>query len=274
MTANHETFSDAWANALYNVLNGDQTSPRGMLTMEQRWSQITVENPMTFPVTNPAREFRDVIGVLEGLSLVGQVSIPETFTSRIAKFADFLDDGVFHGAYATRAHGAVGDVVRLLERDPDSRQAVISVFDSSRDLNRVKKDIPCTIALHFMQRGEDLELNVTMRSNDAWLGTPYDFTQFAIAQASIAQALGLRPGLYVHSAGSLHLYEQNWGAAAKCAAHTEYGDKVMPFPLWAKVDSIAGISQRARELLLDPHFMPYTDFEAWADNLLHPLAER
>ncbi len=267
MTITYETFSEAWASELYDVLNSSQeTSPRGMKTRELRWSQIAVESPMSFPVVNPAREFRDVIGVLEGLSLVGQVSVPEAFTSRVKKFGDFMDDGVFHGAYATRAHGAVGDVVHLLERDPDSRQAVISVFDSSRDLDRVKKDIPCTIALHFMQRGEDLELNVTMRSNDAWLGTPYDFTQFAIAQASIAQALGLRPGLYVHSAGSLHLYQRDFAQAGRCSAFvTEYGDKMMAFPLWPEGMTIAGISVRARELMLDPwNFLAETDFERWA----------
>jgi hypothetical protein len=144
---------------------------------------------------------------------------------------------------------------------------VISVFDSSRDLDRQKKDIPCTIALHFMVRGGRLELNVTMRSNDVWLGTPYDFTQFAILQASVAQALGLEVGRYVHSAGSLHLY----GRDDARASVIDYPDdeRRTDFPLWAQVDSIGGISSRARRLLLNPHgFRGETQFEKWAAELL------
>ncbi len=270
IATNYETFSDAWATSLYDLLSSSQrSSPRGMQTNEIRWSQITVDNPLSFPVMNPARNFRDVIGVLEALSLVGQVSVPETFTSRIAKFGEFMDDGIFHGAYGARAHGALGDVVSLLERDLDSRQAVITVFDSKRDLDRVKRDIPCTIALHFRQADGYLELNTTMRSNDAWLGTPYDFTQFAVAQLSVAQALNLMPGEYVHSAGSLHLYERDFAQAAKCSAHTEYNDTSMNFPLWADADSIGSISERARNLLLSPKtFIDKTMFETWARDLL------
>jgi thymidylate synthase len=261
----YASFSEAWTNELYEVLNGEESSPRGMRTVERRWRQIVVEEPMSFPVVNHSRQFRDVIGILEGLSLVGSVTVPEVFTSRVKKFEDFLDDGVFHGAYATRAYGMLGEAVHLLERDPDSRQAVVTVFDSTRDLNRIKKDIPCTIALHFMRRDSRLELNVTMRSNDVWLGTPYDFTQFAIAQASVAQALGLRPGLYVHSAGSLHLYESNFQDAARATAIDTAGTAPMPFPLWSGDGSISDITTRARRLLMVPSlYDAETPFERWA----------
>lgn len=269
MTLIKDTLSEAWTAALTAVEeNGLRTSPRGMETRELLWQQIVVGDPMTFPVKVIGREFRDVIGILEALSLVGQFSVPELFTDRVGKFYDFMDDGVFHGAYGARAHGALGDVVNLLGRDPDSRQAVISVFDSQRDLDRLKKDIPCTIAMHFMQRDDELDLNVTMRSNDVWLGTPYDFTQFAVAQATVAQVLGVKPGLYVHSPGSLHLYERDAEAAAAVLADVE---SRMEFPLWdAGSRTMGAISRRARDLAFGAdHFMPVTQFEAWAWTELH-----
>jgi thymidylate synthase len=262
------SFSEAWVHMLMDLDDGDVTSRRGMVTREERWSQFAVGDPLSFPVEVFGRKLRNVIGVLEACSLVGQFSIPELFTSRVPKFLQFLDDGVFHGAYSTRAHGAVGDVVRLLERDPDSRQAVISVFDSGRDLDRQKRDIPCTIALHFMVRGDELEMNVTMRSNDIWLGTPYDFVQFGVLQATVAQALGLKPGVYVHSAGSLHLYERDLEAAQKVE-----GFALKPsqdFPLWhSESGSIGSLSKRARDLAIGDDFIPVTGFEAWAWTELH-----
>lgn len=265
---NYSTFSNAWINEIRTLQRtGERVSPRGMQTAERRWSQIEVANSMSFPVVAQGRSFRDVIGILEGLSLVGGVSVPEAFTDRVKKFGDFMDDGVLHGAYGTRASGKLGEVVRLMERDPDTRQAVVTVFDSDRDLNRQKKDIPCTVALHFMKRGDDLELNVTMRSNDIWLGTPYDFTQFAVAQASVAQALGLWPGKYVHSAGSLHLYERDYAAVADIGYLS--WDSEMGFPLWGGPSDIGAITTRARYLLLWPEsFSPETMFEVWARNEL------
>lgn len=268
----YPNFSEAWFREISETrARGEESHPRGFTTRERKWVQFAVEDSLSFPVAAEGRKFRDVIGVLEGLSLVGQVSIPETFTDRVAKFADFADDGVFHGAYAARAHGLLGDLVALLQRDPDSRQAVISVFDSTRDLNRAKRDIPCTLSLHFMRSGDTLELQVSMRSNDMWLGTPYDFTQFAIVQASVAQALGLRPGRYVHVAGSLHLYERDLDQLQKVSGVGEPSGAPAAQPLWS-VDTIADISSRARRILLDPHSFgdgqPLTPFESWAVSLL------
>jgi hypothetical protein len=206
-----------------------------------------------------------VIGVLEGLSLVGQFSVPELFTDRVKNFARFTDGGVFHGSYGARIHGSLVDLVELLKRDPDSRQAVLTIFDSTRDLNRAKTDIPCTISLQFMVSGKTLEMRVTMRSNDLWLGTPYDFTQFAILQASVAQALGLTPGLYIHAAGSLHLYERDFGPASKIGEPLGY--ESFDFPLWDCAPDIGEISQRARAIALGS-VLGKTDFEHWAQDLL------
>ena len=259
----YNNFSWAWVDELWELIDGGaMVAPRGFPIRETRWSQFTVLDPLSFPVSVQGRDFRHVIGVLEALSLVGQFNVPELFTKRVGNFAKFMDDGVFHGAYATRAHGALGDLVSLLKRDPDTRQGVISVFDSSRDLDRQKKDIPCTIALHFMRRESELEMNAIMRSNDIWLGTPYDFTQFAVLQASVAQAVGVRPGTYVHSASSLHLYERDLEAAEKVSRETHGAS--MPFPLWGCDDDIGEISKRARELAFGNDFFPVTEFEAWA----------
>lgn len=263
----YPTFSDAYLFVLDHVMKqGDKTSPRGMSTLESRWQQITVLEPLSFPVRANGRDFRDVIGLMEGLSLVGQFSAPELFSDRVQKFSEFEDDGILHGAYGARSHGQVGQVVSLLKRDPDSRQAVITLFDSSRDLNRDRRDIPCTLSLHFMVRYDALELRVTMRSNDVWLGLPYDFTQFGIIQASVAQALGVGVGAYTHSVGSLHMYERDVEKAQQLSFVRQ--ESPFPFPLWNTSD-IGAIASRARRLAMWPYeFAPETDFELWAATLL------
>jgi len=140
------------------------------------------------------------------------------------------------------------------------------VYDSARDLNRAYRDIPCTIALHFMLRERKLDVKVMMRSNDMWLGTPYDFTQFAILQATVAQALGCEVGEYIHAADSLHIYERDLARAS------EIGDSQpssVDFPLWSPPSNISDMSMTARQLLLAPDkFVATTSFERWAKDLL------
>lgn len=264
--ANH---SQAWFTELVDTVErGDTRKPRGFPTRERQWVQFEVADPLTFPLHVDGREFADVIGVLEGLSLVGQFSVPEAFTDRVKKFREFTDAGVFHGSYGARIHGRLGDLVDTLARDRDTRQAVLTIYDSRSDLGVSKRDIPCTLNVQFLLRGDDLEARTTMRSNDLWLGTPYDLAQFSILQATVAQALGARPGLYAHSVGSFHVYERDLEKYSRLIGPGNRAGWGMPFPLWAG-DAIADIGQRARRLCLDPSFKPDTAFEQWAHELLH-----
>jgi hypothetical protein len=57
-----------------------------------------------------------------------------------------------------------------------------------------------------------------MRSNDIWLGTPYDVTMFTQLQLSMARALKMFVGTYRHHVGSLHIYERDIPAAEQFLA--------------------------------------------------------
>src|SRR5687768_11026048 len=110
--------AEGWFRALSEVSqNGWVTSPRGMETREIPWVQIEVTDPTTIPIVMEGRDFRDVIGVLEGLQLVGEFSVPELLRDRVSKFGLFEDGGIMWGAYGARTHGMVGGVVELLDRD-------------------------------------------------------------------------------------------------------------------------------------------------------------
>lgn len=271
-TAIYRTFSEAWVTEVRKTLVlSPSASPRGMATKERTFVQFEVLYPMSFPVRAEGRIFRDTVGYLEGLSNIAQVNVPIAFTDRVRNFNQFTDDGVFWGAYGARLHGQIGDLVKKLQSDPDTRQAVMTIFNGGKDLSAAKRDIPCTVMMQFLLRDGELGMRVTMRSNDLWLGTPYDFTQFAILQATIAQALGVQPGVYVHSVGSLHLYERDWEKAADIDFPKDSGS--MPFPLWnAWGDSdLKMIVERAQRLLLAPHTIgdKMTTFEMGVYEDLH-----
>ena len=95
----------------------------------------------------------------------------------------------------------------MLQKDPNSRQAVIHIKDPGTH----PKDTPCTVCLQFFIRDNKLHLTTYMRSNDVWMGFPYDVFTFTCYQIRMAMELGVDIGEYTHIAGSLHLYERYAG---------------------------------------------------------------
>src|SRR5699024_1776026 len=85
---------------------------------------------------------------------------------------DFSDDGeTWRGAYGPRIRNQIPYVARVLTEQPDSRQAVISIYNPAVDSTSVPVlDRPCNLALQFLLRGGELHCNVFLRSNDAIWG--------------------------------------------------------------------------------------------------------
>lgn len=122
------------------------------------------------------------------------------------------DDGVtVNSNYGHKIHKFYGFdqweyVKALLTKDPNSRQAVIHIKNPS---DEPSKDVPCTVSLQFLLRDNKLNLTVYMRSNDIWMGFPYDVFNFTCFQIKMAMELGVEIGWYTHVSGSLHLYRRN-----------------------------------------------------------------
>ena len=136
----------------------------------------------------------------------------------ISKFSSFWenisDDGVTcnsaYGHLITAKYGfnQLEKIVELLKKDPDSRRALININVPNEKVIETK-DEPCTICLQFLIRDGKLDCTGIMRSNDVWLGFPYDVVFFTELQKLIAQALGVGYGTYTHFATSFHMYTRD-----------------------------------------------------------------
>ena len=92
-----------------------------------------------------------------------------------------------------------------LRRDPQSRRAVISLYDG-KDNGRYEFDTPCTQTIGFTILDGKLNMSVTMRSNDLWFGFSNDQYCFSMYQEKLANELDLEVGNYFHFAANLHIY--------------------------------------------------------------------
>lgn len=195
------------------LAHGERAAPRGFETREIEDAVVYIDNVHdTLPV-GVGRNVVPAIGAVEACQLLGGVSRPETVIAIGPQFANYTeDDGKFHGSYGTRTDGQYAVMVDRLKKDPESRQAVVTIWNPERDMLEKKRDYPCTILHQFRVRKNRLNMSVYMRSNDVWLGAAYDFFQFTRVQIAIASILGVEPGTYGHHVGSLHIYESDFAA--------------------------------------------------------------
>lgn len=131
----------------------------------------------------------------------------------LKKYEKESDDGkTIYGAYGPRLFNMraefnqLENITKLLTENPSTRKAVIQIFDAM-DIQEKHKEVPCTCTLQFLIRENKLNLYVSMRSNDAFMGLPHDLFAFTMLQEIMAVKLGVELGTYHHSVGSLHLYE-------------------------------------------------------------------
>lgn len=264
---------------------GERRSPRGLATFDLGFTSIVLLNPQAggMPLAI-GRKLNPAIGAVEAIQLIAGVSDPQLvlrLAPQFERYSDTAEDGtgdrMFWGAYGARIRLQAVQAVRKLRLDVNSRQAVITLWDPWMDNIEDKHDYPCTIALQFHMNRGLLDMNTIMRSNDAWLGLPYDVFQFTQLQATMARALNTTPGLYRHTALSLHLYERDCPAASDLIdaytpqdARMKFTTAWQPQGIGRSGNSMHGVIARARRLIDNAELTNETESEKWYRDLLHP----
>jgi thymidylate synthase len=166
------------------------------------------------------------------LSGTDDIEMLRAYAPSYERFADQDSDGTWraYGAYGKRITSNVAgrsllhEAIRRLSKNDNTRQCVVSMWRPSDLLEEQKKDIPCTICWQFILRRNKLHMVVYMRSNDAWLGMPYDTFCFTCIQMLVAGSIGAQLGTYTHCVGSMHLYEKNYDAAREAVSESHWAD--------------------------------------------------
>lgn len=242
----YESVDELWIDVCDSILSeGSELHSRAGKTKElEGWVGRLVDPSFCF-LFNPVRKLSPAYAAAEFIWYMSMERTIDRIVAYAPQYARFAEDGVAHGAYGDRFAGLsdldwcnrvsemdettgatpLAFIVSILRSDPNTRQAVLPLFRVS-DLFHVKAkdrgDIPCTIALNFSIRSSKLNLIVTMRSNDAWLGLPYDIFCFCHLQMLVANMLGMEVGFYQHQVASMHLYEQNWERSLEAVHSKEF----------------------------------------------------
>lgn len=156
-----------------------------------------------------------LLGLLEGAQLVGSSGRAGLMEELFPAMKTFTDFSAMYGDRVARGN-QIEEVIDKLADKPDTRQAVLTLWDPTVDHVEGRRDYPCTVAIQFRIRddrfgvkGPQLNMAVTMRSNDLVRGFYHDATQFGMLHVTLATLLGVNVGSYVHHAGSFHLYKDD-----------------------------------------------------------------
>jgi thymidylate synthase len=111
--------------------------------------------------------------------------------------------------YQWNRNGQLDFVINELIRNPNSRRAVLTIYDGKDHLDHVY-DTPCTLNIVFSILEKKLNISVLMRSNDLWFGFCNDQYCFSKLQELVSKKLHIEIGWYYHFANNLHLYERHF----------------------------------------------------------------
>ncbi|NQV72768.1 thymidylate synthase [bacterium] len=119
--------------------------------------------------------------------------------------------GPIYGKQWVRWAGKNGTEINQIERviegikhNPDSRRHIVNAWNVS-DLDDMALP-PCHMFYQFWVGNGRLSCNLYVRSNDLFLGAPFNIAEYALPTHMVAQQCGLEVGDLVYTIGDAHVY--------------------------------------------------------------------
>ena len=244
--------NDALYLAVVPIITGKPTllSGKPMVRVQESRNGTTFEyvepvlthyyHPEERVLFSPARDANPFLHFFETLWMLAGRNDLKFIKGLVPRFAEYSDDGrIMQGAYGHRWRKTwyVDQLVileALLRKDPDSRRAVLQMWDPQIDMvgqdagkyvigGLHSKDIPCNTCAYFKLRDGKLRMTVCCRSNDMmWGAYGANVVHFSMLQEYLAGKLGVEVGEYIQMSDSLHVYTGGLGGEVWARVKKEY----------------------------------------------------
>lgn len=206
-----QTPTIAFEKLFNEILECGITTPNGTRALFA--VNILILNPCDNIITTPFRKFSESYAKREwAWYLSGNRSVSE-----IKKFAPIWDK--MHGGddivnsnygYQWNRNKQLTKCIEQLKKDRFTRRAWLTLFDG-KEKSEYEFDTPCTLNIGFYVNPilpNDLNMTVTMRSNDLIYGFCNDQYCFSELLKFVAAHVGLNVGSYTHFVNDLHIYDK------------------------------------------------------------------
>lgn len=216
--------NDIFFNVMSELwLNGQEEETRnGPVLVSPEPVRVTYRNPTERVLFSMARDANPFFHFMEGLWMLNGQRDVKTVAHYNKRMAEFSDDGkIFHAAYGHRwrSHFCLdGDepmdqlqtIIQELRTNPQTRRAVLTMWDPMSDLGRDGKDFPCNTHAYFRVRGDSvLDMTVCNRSNDIiWGLAGANAVHLSMMHEVVAAHAGFATGRYYQFTNNFHAYRK------------------------------------------------------------------
>ncbi len=101
----------------------------------------------------------------------------------------------------------VNNAIEMIKTNPNSRRIIVSAWNVG-ELEEMAL-MPCHAFFQFHVANGKLNCQLYQRSADVFLGVPFNIASYALLTHMMAQVCNLQPGVFVHTIGDAHLYNNH-----------------------------------------------------------------
>lgn len=101
----------------------------------------------------------------------------------------------------------IANVVEEIKTNPNSRRMITTAWNPATVDNAALP--PCHCLFQFNVQNGKLNCKLYQRSADFFLGAPFNISSYALLTMMVAQVCDLEPGMFVHTFGSAHIYQNH-----------------------------------------------------------------
>lgn len=153
------------------------------------------------------------------------------YTGIWKQFEDEDKPGQISTAYGYRWKHAfdvdqIANIISKLKEDPTSRQQVLMSWDARVDNVDKAKNVPCPYTAVINIINGQLNIHLTLRSNDIIVGLPYDFLMYTLLGNLLANSLNVSPGILMYSIAHGHIYKPHYEIAEQIISKPSYTARV------------------------------------------------
>ena len=211
----------------------DKTDRTGTGTRSVFGHQMRFDLADGFPLVTTKKTFFKGLAVEMLWFLKGDTNTRYLVENGVHIWDAWADDdgnlGPVYGKQWVRWAGPDGEAINQIERlvdgirtNPDSRRHIVNAWNVS-DLSRMALP-PCHMFYQFYVGNGRLSCQLYVRSNDLFLGAPFNIAEYALLIHMIAAQCDLDPGELVYTIGDAHIYANHMDQIEEQLARE-------PFPL-------------------------------------------
>jgi thymidylate synthase len=101
----------------------------------------------------------------------------------------------------------IANAIDLIKNNPSSRRIIVNAWNVA-DIPKMALP-PCHLMFQFYVVGGRLDCMLYQRSADLALGVPFNIASYALLMMMMAQECKLEPGIFTHTLGDAHIYQNH-----------------------------------------------------------------